>query len=137
MIKSNQFAKQWTDGAIFCYNRGCNCDGCFVKDLIESQKCEMKSAVISLVKKLGIPRWNTSEKYTKGQMEVISAILNGITTKEELAKVLKITVTNVQSKLNALYNIARYDGCIFYNQRNMLPDYVKWIRKECQNESYD
>ena len=48
--------QRWTEGAINCYKRGCVCKNCPVKNLITSQKCQMKSAVIELVKKFGIPQ---------------------------------------------------------------------------------
>ena len=48
--------QRWTEGAINCYKRGCVCKNCPVKNLITSQKCQMKSAVIRLVKKFGIPQ---------------------------------------------------------------------------------
>ena len=54
-LRYKAYAKTWTKGSIFCYERGCNCNGCFVKDLITSQPCIMKNAVIELVKKLGKP----------------------------------------------------------------------------------
>ena len=47
--------QRWTEGAINCYKRGCVCKNCPVKNLITSQKCQMKSAVIELVKKFGMP----------------------------------------------------------------------------------
>lgn len=128
MIVPNQYVKQWTEGSIFCYKRGCRCDGCFVKDLIESQKCEMKSAVFTLVKKFGAPKEYDNMIYTKQQSRVLQAILNGASTKEEISAAVGISVRNLQSHINKLYKYARADGCRFTNPRNMLPDYVEWVR---------
>lgn len=54
---NNQFAARWTDGAIFCYKRGCRCEGCYVAEL-GSFKCVMKRTVIELVRKYGAPKSN-------------------------------------------------------------------------------
>lgn len=48
--------QRWTEGAINCYKRGCVCKNCPIQEFIKSQKCQMKSAVIELVKKFGIPQ---------------------------------------------------------------------------------
>lgn len=48
--------QRWTEGAINCYKRGFVCKNCPVKNLITSQKCQMKYAVIELVKKFGMPQ---------------------------------------------------------------------------------
>lgn len=47
--------QRWTSTAIDCYKRGCVCAGCPMKELIKSQKCMMKSSVLELVRKFGIP----------------------------------------------------------------------------------
>ncbi len=46
---------KWTPAAIECYQRGCNCSICPIKNFITSQKCQMKSVVIELVKVYGAP----------------------------------------------------------------------------------
>lgn len=58
MIKNLSYTNslcRWTPSAIECYNRGCICSGCPMKDLIKSQKCQMKTSVLELVRKLGVP----------------------------------------------------------------------------------
>jgi hypothetical protein len=45
---------RWTQSAIECYNRGCVCKGCIYKEIMDTP-CRMKSAVIELVRKFGIP----------------------------------------------------------------------------------
>ena len=49
--------RRWTPTATECYKRGCVCDGCFYKDFFSggSQKCQMKAAVLELVRTLGTP----------------------------------------------------------------------------------
>lgn len=49
----------WNTTAIECYKRHCICEGCpIVYDLesVSAQNCRMKSAVVALVKKFGIPK---------------------------------------------------------------------------------
>lgn len=55
MYKITCKIRRWTTTAIECYKRGCICSGCPMKDLIKSQKCQMKSSVIELVRLYGIP----------------------------------------------------------------------------------
>jgi hypothetical protein len=130
MIVPNQYVKQWTEGARFCYKRGCNCKGCYYQELM-SEKCEMKSAVFMLIKKFGAP---TDSKYTKTQALIVNAILDGNTTKESLSKTLGKSITNMQAQINVLYRIAREEGCIFHNPRNMFGDFVRWLRNQYLEE---
>lgn len=50
--------RYWTIDAINCYNRGCICIGCQIKEMmIESlYKCQMKASVLELVRIFGIPK---------------------------------------------------------------------------------
>ena len=52
---SNRYAAQWTQGSIDCYNRGCRCEGCYMKDMLET-RCDMKVSVMELVRKFGAPK---------------------------------------------------------------------------------
>ena len=52
----------WSRTAIECYERGCNCYGCDIQLLI-SEPCQMKKAVIELVKLYGVPK--NMENYEK------------------------------------------------------------------------
>ena len=45
--------KRWTIGAKECYQRGCNCKGCYYSFL---DCCRMKYTVLGLVRVLGIPK---------------------------------------------------------------------------------
>lgn len=49
--------RRWTQTAVECYKRGCNCEGCFYKDFFSgsSQKCQMKASVLELVRVIGTP----------------------------------------------------------------------------------
>ena len=47
--------QRWTPSAVECYQRGCICSNCPVQEFIKSQKCQMKSSVIELVRLYGIP----------------------------------------------------------------------------------
>jgi hypothetical protein len=49
--------KRWTPTAIDCYKRGCICEGCFYNDFFSgaTQKCQMKAAVLELVRVIGTP----------------------------------------------------------------------------------
>ena len=62
MLKSRDFGRatavrRWTQTAIDCYKRGCNCEGCFYTDFFNksSQKCHMQASVLELVRVLGKP----------------------------------------------------------------------------------
>lgn len=49
--------RRWSQTAKECYMRGCICKGCPVYELIfkeRTAKCQMKTAVIEMVRKLGI-----------------------------------------------------------------------------------
>lgn len=46
---------RWTKSAIECYNRGCSCRGCLVKNIMLSE-CKMKKTVLKLVQKFGAPK---------------------------------------------------------------------------------
>lgn len=48
--------RRWTIAAIDCYKRGCNCQGCFYNNFLSGNaKCQMKAAVLELVRVLGRP----------------------------------------------------------------------------------
>lgn len=48
--------RRWTTTAIECYQRGCNCEGCFYNDYFSgSHKCQMKASVLELVRVIGTP----------------------------------------------------------------------------------
>jgi len=53
--------KRWTRTAIFCYERGGNCRGCPIKNIMETE-CKMKYSVIQLVRNIGKPKGNEYEQ---------------------------------------------------------------------------
>lgn len=50
--------RRWTDTAIFCCKRGCNCARCFYTEFFANSKtkCHMKSFVLKSVRVLGAPK---------------------------------------------------------------------------------
>lgn len=81
----------WTQGAIDCYQRGCNCQGC---DLPHPEGgCNMKSAVLDLVKKYGSPEAYiyAQNKKRREEEELINRALEiekSGKTRKEVAKIL-------------------------------------------------
>lgn len=118
---------QWTESSKFCYRRGCNCQGCYVKDIIETQ-CFMKEAVLTLVKEFGAPP-NDEEHLTRTQQKVIEAILAGADTREDIAKLAGTTSAVVQHCLNDMYEIAENDGLVYPSKKYKLKHFIKWVRK--------
>lgn len=51
--------RRWTIDAMDCYKRGCVCEGCFYDDFFRDggarHKCQMKAAVLELVRVIGVP----------------------------------------------------------------------------------
>lgn len=122
------YAAHWTTGSIFCYHRGCNCQGCYIKELLES-KCLMKRAVFELVRKFGKPPEYEEKGLSISQQKVINAIIAGCNNNTEIAEYTGLTVTNVQSALSNMYEIAEFDGVVYKNLRYKLPEFINWIRK--------
>lgn len=127
----NKYASNWTEGSIFCYERGCNCQGCYLKDLIESMPCQMKAADIELVRKFGKPQ--EEKQLSSTQQKVINAILAGCNNKLEIVDYIDLSETNVQSALSKMYELAEFDGVVYKNLRYKLPDFIKWIRRKYDN----
>ena len=127
-MTNNIYAAAWTEGSIYCYKRGCNCQGCYMNDLLESIPCRMKKAVLELVRKFGKPPENENE-LTKTQQKVIDAILAGCNDKISIAEHTGLSVTNVQDILSDLYKLAEFDGVVYKNLRYKLPDFIEWVRK--------
>lgn len=51
--------KKWTTQAIYCYLRGCVCEGCLYNINLESiNNCQTKFSVIELVRLKGLPKEN-------------------------------------------------------------------------------
>lgn len=129
------YPKSWTEGSIFCYKRGCNCQGCYVKDLMESQRCRMKAAVIELVKKFGKPPENELH-LSHSQQKIIDAILAGCNNKKEIAETTGLNIDCVQAALSNMYDLAKNDGIVYKNLRYKLPDFIRWVRGEDEQKNY-
>ena len=54
VIVDENILKGWTQMAEDCYNIGCDCSKCSIKNILSSE-CHMKQTVILLVKKFGKP----------------------------------------------------------------------------------
>lgn len=56
--------RYWTIDAINCYKRGCICEGCPIREMVKSiGRCQMKAAVLELVKIHGIPTKRNGPNY--------------------------------------------------------------------------
>jgi len=99
--------RRWTRGAVECYNRSCICEGCPVKDILSSE-CQMKYAVISLVRTQGLPpkNRNIENKRQENQklLDTISAYMDEGFNLKEIAEILNRPYYKVQTfaKLNGL-----------------------------------
>lgn len=118
--------REWTDSSIFCYKRGCVCDGCYLPKIMES-KCFMKNAVIELVKKFGMPK--EEEILSKTELQIIDAIKSGASDWNSIMEKCKIKKTKLMYCLGKLYKLAENEGVIYETQRNKLKQLVEWIRK--------
>lgn len=125
------FATGWTESSIFCYKRGCNCQGCYVKDLLES-RCLMKRAVFALVRKFGKPP-EIELKLTRTQHTVINSILAGCNNKTEISEYTGLNIRCVQEALSNMYELAEFDGVCYKNKRYKLGQFIEWIRRKYDN----
>lgn len=126
---NEQYASTWTIGAIECYKRGCRCEGCLIKEFLET-RCEMKKAVLALVRKYGAPsKPQEKEKMpNKKQTIILNAIKNGAENYEELEEITKIKYHSLQVNLTILYAQAASKGLKFKNKKYKLPEFVRWVR---------
>ena len=124
----NILYEHWTASSIYCYNRGCRCTGCYLKEII-TDGCRMKATVLELVRKLGRPPEKPIiDGLTKSQNDVVMAILNGASTRAEIARALDITEANAQNRAGTMYHILELKGFEPLNVRNKLPEMVEWLR---------
>lgn len=131
-MSNSKYCSNWTEGSIFCYRRGCNCQGCEMNDLIET-RCQMKRAVFELVRKFGKPPEYEEKGLSISQQKIINAIIAGCNNKIEIAGYTGLTVTNVQSALSDMYEMAKFDGVAYKNLRYKLPEFIKWVRRGNDN----
>lgn len=116
----------WTEGAKFCYRRGCRCYGCYVREILET-RCFMKVTVFRLIDKFGAPP--PDKIYTPAQEEIINAIKDGAKTRKDIAAWVNKQEVAVQGLLQMMYEQARTDGFRPKNPRSILPEYVEWVKE--------
>lgn len=128
----NAYAHKWTESSIFCYKRGCRCEGCYMRELVTSDVCRMKGAVIELVRKFGAPPEEVNPKdLTEREQKTVEAIKDGCNTFKDIAEKLKVREDYAPHLIHLLYNKAReYYGFVFTTTREkMLPEFIFWVRQ--------
>lgn len=123
--KSDTYCRHWTQTARDCYERGCDCRGCLIKEQMENP-CRMKAAVFELVRKFGAPP--PVYGLTRREQQIIDAILSGANTKREIAEKVGIHETNIQTVLNRMYCLAESEGYT-YQKKYKLPEFIEWVRQ--------
>ena len=106
----------WTQSAIECYKRGGICEGCPTKELISSQKCQMKKTIIKLVATIGKPPKDFIGFFpgiTPTQNEIINAIITGADTADEIAELIGISIASAQYYISQICNLAEVNGLSF------------------------
>ena len=62
--------KRWTRSAVDCYKRGGVCEGCFYDGFFSvGFKCQMKKAVLTLVRNVGAPPRARSPEFSEEILE--------------------------------------------------------------------
>ena len=125
-IKAN--AEKWTESSIFCYERGCNCSGCYMKDMLETH-CLMKMAVLELVKKFGKPPKEADRPfYSERELKFIELIKQGY-NRFEITEIMDYNYSKTSEVLRDLYAKARKEGLVFKtkNTRKHLKEYRDWL----------
>ena len=121
--------QHWTASAIDCYNRGCVCNGCPTKAIVETP-CLMKQSVLELVKQIGPPpKIAYIEGLTEQQERVVTAIINGAKTFEDIAKELKIKRGGVIVALGSIYPYYANLGFNYSSKRRQSLELISFINK--------
>lgn len=127
---NKKYAAAWTISSIDCYNRGCRCEGCYMREILETP-CDMKRAVMELVKRFGAPTEQKEERKVPEKHRIIlEAIRNGAESYDDLYEMTDLKFTSIQTSLSRLYQEAKEQGLVFKNKKYKLPEFVKWIRKQ-------
>lgn len=111
---------QWTESALECYERGCNCQNCDIPK--PSDKCCMKTFVLLLVKTLGNPQQALTEKLKREKLE--TEIVNIAQTYLE-----KGVKKGWKKFLASQYNIS-YDRVIYILRKHNLESYTYMRNKQ-------
>lgn len=130
----------WTESAIDCYNRGCNCKGCLLNDVLESG-CVMKRTVSELVKKLGKPKEKVIAIFSPAEQEFIDKILEGSNSFEEVGEKINKKTSTVATIAHRVYNKARkYYGWKPIKKglitKSLLPQFINWVRNGTKNKAF-
>ena len=85
----------WTESALECYQRGCNCQDCPIPH--PTDKCYMKSCVLALVRDYGNPDEIIRKKQQKAEIDRIrnEAIFEGVRegkSQKQIAQELNINL---------------------------------------------
>lgn len=129
---------KWTESAIDCYNRGCICKGCSVKFVID--KCEMKKKVLQIVKVLGKPPKYEYliDNLRNAENDVVNAILDGCTTKQEIADYLNKKPYCIQQHISRICEAVQKRGYKFEKRCGRLPELINIIFEiKLEKDSYD
>lgn len=130
-MTKNQRCIQWTQAAKECYDRGCVCEKCPIKDLIETH-CFMKTSVIELVRKFGAPPEKLSNGMNENKRSVIDAIMNGCDTYEDMSKETGKELGAIQGIIRQLYKEAHYKGWKPQKKglenKSLLPQFISFVR---------
>lgn len=129
---------KWTESAIDCYNRGCNCTGCNQLKFMDSV-CHMRQAVFELVRKFGKPKKNENlvPGLTQKQNAIVNAILDGYTTKQEIAERLRTKPHNIQVELPRIYLCVEAMGYVFRKRYQRLDELVDFLLDIEGKERYE
>jgi hypothetical protein len=130
-MTKNQRCIQWTQTAKECYDRGCVCKECPIKDLIETH-CFMKTAVIELVRKFGKPPKKLSNLFTSYELSVLDSIKDGCNTFADIAERLNKSKTATEGIVHLLYKKARLKGWKPKEKgivnKSLLPQFISFVR---------
>ena len=127
------YAKCWTEDSIFCYKRGCNCSGCYMKNILESDICRLKTAVIELVRKFGAPVEKEENVFTESQQKIIDAIIEGCDSIEAIAKKLNKNESAITGMMHVLYLKEKERGWKPIKKgvitKTLLPQFIEWVKR--------
>ena len=125
-----KYCEGWTNSAVDCYNRGCNCRGCIIREVIGNE-CKMKMVVLSLVRQFGKPTKYAGSILpcmTKAMKSTVDVILSGVTTKKEIAEKLNIAIPTAQQRIDALCKAVQTQGYTFNNRIGRLPELIEILK---------
>lgn len=110
----------WTEQAIFCYERGCRCEGCYMREILECE-CQMKAAVFEIVRLHGAP----IKKQELDIKEIVKLILDGYNLKQ-IAEKLDVTY----NKLKLFTRANGINGQLIKGGGEMSKRYLMKLRRK-------